>query len=143
MKVICNDGTVRECAPDEELRVLRHSAAHIMAQAVSRLYPGTHFAYGPATETGFYYDIDPGDHRIGEADLPVIEKEMRRICKEICPSARFPCPEKRRKNCWRSAVKSISWSMWTTCRRMPNSTFISRAIISTCAPARTSPAPQL
>ena len=89
MKVICNDGTVRECAPDEELRVLRHSAAHIMAQAVSRLYPGTHFAYGPATETGFYYDIDPGDHRIGEADLPAIEKEMRRICKENLPFRTF------------------------------------------------------
>ena len=89
MKVICNDGTVRECAPGEELHVLRHSAAHIMAQAVSRLYPGTHFAYGPATETGFYYDIDPGDHKIGEADLPAIEKEMRRICKENLPFRTF------------------------------------------------------
>lgn len=85
MKVICNDGTVRECTSDEELHILRHSAAHIMAQAVSRLYPSADFAYGPATENGFYYDIDLGDNKITEEDLPVIEKEMKKICKENLP----------------------------------------------------------
>lgn len=89
MKVICNDGTVRECTPDEELHVLRHSAAHIMAQAVSRLYPGADFAYGPATDNGFYYDVDLGDSKITEEDLPAIEKEMKKICKENLPFKTF------------------------------------------------------
>ena len=55
MKVIYNNGTVDQCPEAEELEVLRHSAAHIMAQAVQRLYPHAKFAYGPATEKGFYY----------------------------------------------------------------------------------------
>ena len=55
MKIIYNDGHVAECPAEEELEVLRHSAAHIMAQAVKRLYPDAHFAYGPATEKGFHY----------------------------------------------------------------------------------------
>ena len=50
MKIIYNDGHVAECPAEEELEVIRHSAAHIMAQAVKRLYPAAHFAYGPATE---------------------------------------------------------------------------------------------
>ena len=53
MKIILNDGTVRECeSKEEELHVLRHSAAHIMAQAIRRLFPEAIFAYGPATEKG-------------------------------------------------------------------------------------------
>ena len=58
MKVLYNDGTIAECAPEEELHIIRHSAAHIMAQAIKRLYPEADFGYGPATENGFYYDID-------------------------------------------------------------------------------------
>lgn len=50
MKIIYNDGHVAECPEEEELEVLRHSAAHIMAQAVKRIYPQAHFAYGPATK---------------------------------------------------------------------------------------------
>ena len=49
MKIIYNNGTVAECPADEELHVIRHSAAHIMAQAVMHLYPQADFAYGPAT----------------------------------------------------------------------------------------------
>ena len=56
MKIIYNDGKVGECPVEEEQHVLRHSAAHIMAQAIQRLYPEADFAYGPATEKGFYYD---------------------------------------------------------------------------------------
>ena len=52
MKVIYNDGHVAECPEEEELHVIRHTAAHILAQAVKRLYPQAHFAYGPATEKG-------------------------------------------------------------------------------------------
>ena len=51
MKIIENNGTVREpVSKEEELHVIRHSAAHVMAQAIKRLYPDVHFAYGPATE---------------------------------------------------------------------------------------------
>ena len=82
MKVLYNDGTVAECKESEELHILRHSAAHIMAQAVNRMYPEADFGYGPATENGFYYDIDLGDKKITEDDLEVIEAQMRKIVKE-------------------------------------------------------------
>ena len=83
MKILQNDGQVIECPADEVTHVVRHSAAHIMAQAISRLYPGTDFAYGPATDNGFYYDVDlPEGQKISEDDLPAIEAEMKRICKE-------------------------------------------------------------
>ncbi|MCR5694891.1 MAG: threonine--tRNA ligase [Clostridia bacterium] len=92
MKVLLNDGRVAECPQEEEIEVLRHSAAHIMAQAVKRLYPQTHFGYGPATEKGFHYDIDFGDDVIGEDDLPKIEQEMRKIAKENLPFRVFELP---------------------------------------------------
>ena len=83
MKILQNDGQVIECPADEATHVVRHSAAHIMAQAISRLYPGTDFAYGPATDNGFYYDVDlPEGQKISEDDLPAIEAEMKKICKE-------------------------------------------------------------
>jgi len=85
MKIIYNDGHTDECPKELELEVLRHSAAHIMAQAVKRLYPDAHFAYGPATEKGFHYDIDLGDQTISEEELPAIEKEMQKIVKENLP----------------------------------------------------------
>ncbi len=85
MKVIYHDGTAGECAPEEELHVLRHTAAHIMAQAVSRLWPHAKFAYGPANEKGFYYDVDLGDTKLSDADLQAIENEMRKIVKENLP----------------------------------------------------------
>ena len=89
MKVIYNDGHVAECAPEEELHILRHTAAHILAQAVSNLYPQAHFAYGPATESGFYYDIDLSDVKLTEEDLPAIEKEMQAIVKKNLPIKPF------------------------------------------------------
>ncbi len=89
MKVIYNDGHVAECAPEEELHILRHSAAHILAQAVKNLYPQAHFAYGPATENGFYYDIDLGEVKLTEEDLPAIEKEMQAIVKKNLPIKPF------------------------------------------------------
>ncbi len=85
MKVIYPSGQVSECAPEEELHVLRHTAAHILAQAVKRLYPHADFAYGPANDKGFYYDIDLGDTKLGEEDLAAIEAEMRKIVKENLP----------------------------------------------------------
>ncbi|MBQ6603309.1 MAG: threonine--tRNA ligase [Eubacterium sp.] len=92
MKIIYNDGHTADCPAEEELEVLRHSAAHIMAQAVKRLYPQAHFAYGPATEKGFYYDVDLGDVKLSEEDLPAIEKEMQKIVKENLPFKVYPLP---------------------------------------------------
>src|SRR5574344_992761 len=67
-------------AVDEQLQTMRHSCAHVMAEAVLKLFPGTKIAIGPAIENGFYYDFDfPADHKASEADFPEIEKEMRRI----------------------------------------------------------------
>ena len=92
MKVIYNDGHVAECAPEEELHILRHSAAHIMAQAISRIYPHAKFAYGPANEKGFYYDVDLGETKLTEEDLQNIEKEMKKITKENLPIKPFALP---------------------------------------------------
>ena len=92
MKIIYNDGHVAECPEERELEVLRHSAAHIMAQAVKRIYPNAHFAYGPATEKGFHYDIDLGDIRLTDEDLPAIEAEMQKIVKENLPFKVYPLP---------------------------------------------------
>ena len=89
MKVIYNDGHVAECPEDEELHVIRHTAAHILAQAVKRLYPEARFAYGPATEKGFYYDVDLGDKKLSDEDLPAIEVEMAKIVKENLPIKPF------------------------------------------------------
>ena len=89
MKIIYNDGTVAECPEEEVTHVLRHSAAHIMAQAIQRLYPEADFAYGPATEKGFYYDVDLGDKKLSDEDLANIEKEMKKIVKENLPIKPF------------------------------------------------------
>ncbi|MDR2175072.1 MAG: threonine--tRNA ligase [Synergistaceae bacterium] len=65
---------------EEGLGILRHSCAHLMAQAVEKLYPGTKFGIGPCIKDGFYYDIDlPDGHSLTEQELPAIEEEMRRL----------------------------------------------------------------
>ena len=92
MKILMNNGLVEACPQEKEIEVLRHSAAHIMAQAVKRLFPEAHFGYGPATENGFHYDIDFGETVIGEEALTAIEQEMRRIVKENLPFRVFELP---------------------------------------------------
>ena len=93
MKVLYNDGHIDECPADEVTHVVRHSAAHIMAQAIKRLYPEADFAYGPATDNGFYYDIDlPEGQKISEEDFPAIEAEMRKIVKENLKFSVFELP---------------------------------------------------
>ncbi|MGF3072588.1 threonine--tRNA ligase [Facklamia sp. P13055] len=69
---------------DEALQIMRHSTAHLMAHAMTRLYPGIHFGVGPAIDSGFYYDTDKPDP-ITEEELPKIEKEMKKII-----SANYP-----------------------------------------------------
>ena len=92
MKALYNDGSVAEVEADEAQHVIRHSAAHIMAQAIKRLYPEADFAYGPATDNGFYYDVDLGDKKISEDDLPTIEAEMKKIVKENLKFQVFELP---------------------------------------------------
>ena len=93
MKALYNDGSVAEVESAEEaLHIIRHSAAHIMAQAIKRLYPEADFAYGPATDNGFYYDVDLGDNKISEDDLPAIEAEMKKIAKENLKFSVFELP---------------------------------------------------
>lgn len=92
MKVLYNDGHIDDCPEGKENEVLRHSASHIMAQAIKRLHPDAHFAYGPATETGFYYDIDMGNESLSEDDFPAIEAEMKKITRENLPFRVFSMP---------------------------------------------------
>src|SRR6187549_3481928 len=65
----------------DALELVRHDFAHILAEAVQNLFPGTQITFGPATEDGFYYDFAPSAEHgpFTEEDLPVIEEEMRRI----------------------------------------------------------------
>ncbi|HHT84305.1 MAG: threonine--tRNA ligase [Bacillota bacterium] len=73
---------------DEKAReALRHTASHVLAQAVKRLFPGTRLGIGPAIEDGFYYDFDT-EHRFSQEDLADIEKEMKRIVKQNLPITR-------------------------------------------------------
>ncbi len=92
MKIIYKDGTVAECPEQLEEEVLRHTAAHIMAQAIKRLFPDADFGYGPATEKGFYYDVDLGDTKLTDEDLQRIEAEMKEIVKENLPIKPFILP---------------------------------------------------
>ena len=75
-----------------EAEVIRHTAAHVMAQAIKRLYPHADFGYGPATEKGFFYDVDLGDTKLTDEDLQRIEDEMRKIVKENLPIKPFILP---------------------------------------------------
>lgn len=84
------DGELELVTPDHEdaLGILRHSAAHLMANAMRRLYPEIHFGVGPAIENGFYYDTDNEEKAISQEDLPKIEEEMMKIVKENNPIVR-------------------------------------------------------
>ena len=67
---------------------LRHSAAHVMAEAITRLYPQTKLAYGPPVENGFYYDMEL-DHKLTADDFAKIEEEMKKILAEDRPFTRY------------------------------------------------------
>jgi threonyl-tRNA synthetase len=87
------DATVEpvDARTDDGLHVLRHSSAHVLAQAVSRLWPGTRLGIGPAIDDGFYYDLDIPAH-VSADDLPRIEQEMRAIVAEDLPIVRVDVP---------------------------------------------------
>ena len=80
---------------DEEGKdVFRHTSAHMLAQALKRLYPGVKLAIGPSIENGFYYDIDL-DHRITEEELAKIEAEMKKIAKEDLKIERYELSDRK------------------------------------------------
>ncbi len=82
--VVKSDASVEFITTDslEALDVLRHSTAHLLAEAVKKMYPHAHFGVGPTIEDGFYYDIDLDDEVLSEHDLPLIEKEMKKIASQ-------------------------------------------------------------
>ena len=86
---IMEDGSIEIITnkSEEALEILRHSTAHLMAHAMTRLFPGVHFGVGPAIESGFYYDTDK-EEQITEEDLPAIEKEMKKIISQNYPIVR-------------------------------------------------------
>lgn len=88
--VLDHDAKVEFIMPESEegVEVIRHSAAHLMAQAVIRLFPGTKVTIGPAIENGFYYDFDPKE-QFTEEDLTRIEEEMKKLSKEDIKVERF------------------------------------------------------
>ena len=87
--VLENDASVEFISADttEGLHAIRHTAAHVMAQAIQHLFPGTKFAIGPAIANGFYYDLD-SEHVFTPEDLAAIEKEMAKIVKANTPLVR-------------------------------------------------------
>ncbi|WP_207695420.1 threonine-tRNA ligase [Enterococcus sp. DIV0212c] len=84
------DGSIEIVTPDHEdaLGILRHSSAHLMANALRRLFPKIKFGVGPAIDSGFYYDTDNGENPVTAEDLPAIEAEMMKIVKENNPIVR-------------------------------------------------------
>lgn len=89
MKIILPDGSVQEA--EDELRAIRHTASHVLAQAVKRMYPETKLAIGPAIDDGFYYDFDREGGFTPE-DLEKLEAEMAKIVKENLPVKPFVKP---------------------------------------------------
>ena len=89
MKIILPDGSVEEAK--DELRAIRHTASHVLAQAVKRLYPETKLAIGPAIDDGFYYDFDR-EGGFTPDDLEKIEAEMKKIVKENLALKPFVLP---------------------------------------------------
>lgn len=86
-EAIDSDGKLEIITKDSEesLAILRHSAAHLLAQAIKRLHPDTHFGVGPAVANGFYYDTDRPAGQISVDEFPAIEAEMKKIVKEDLP----------------------------------------------------------
>lgn len=93
MKIIMHDGSIEEHSFDEEIGrgALRHTASHILAQAVKRLFPETKLAIGPSIKDGFYYDFDR-DGGFSNEDIAALEAEMKKIVKENLKMERFTLP---------------------------------------------------
>ena len=91
----------------EALELVRHDYAHLLAEAVQRLFPGTQITFGPATDDGFYYDFAPKDRPFTEEDLPAIEAEMRRLIAEDKPLRREAWSREQLISRWRQQGESF------------------------------------
>ncbi len=112
------------------LDTIRHSAAHVMAAAVQKLYPDAKFDIGPATENGFYYDFDM-EHRLVNEDLKEIEKQMKKLIGRKLPFEHFELPRAEAEKMLKEAGQPIF-------RKARRSVFTRPATLSTSAAARTS-----
>ena len=132
----------------EALELVRHDFAHILAEAVQNLFPGTQITFGPATDDGFYYDFAPtAEHGpFTEEDLPAIEEEMRRIIAADKPLIREVWTRDRRARFLREAGRGVQGRMGDGAARgradhhVPHRA-TARMRGSTCAAGRTSPRP--
>jgi predicted Fe-Mo cluster-binding NifX family protein len=125
---------MKELSPLEELR---HSASHILATAILRLYPEAKLDIGPTTDAGFYYDIDL-DKKLTTEDLEKIEAEMYKIVKENQRFTRTEVPARRpSKSSGRPGRSATNWGALPTFRRASRSAFTAMATSSTFARART------
>ena len=81
-----------------------HTSAHLLAEALQELYPGIQFGIGPAIENGFYYDVDPGETAIKEADLPAIENKdgWNWLAKKEAVVRQEHCKDRCFEDVWRS-----------------------------------------
>ena len=104
MKIILPDGSVQEA--EDELRAIRHTASHVLAQAVKRLYPDAKLAIGPAIDDGFYYDFDREGGFTPE-DLEKLEAEMAKIVKEIFRLSLLCFQGLRLSGSWRKKASRI------------------------------------
>ena len=133
----------------EALELVRHDYAHILAEAVQNLFPGTQITFGPATEDGFYYDFAPAAGRgpFTEEDLPAIEEEMRRIIAARQAADPRGLDPRRRARFLRDSSGEAFKAEWVmelpegeTDHHVPHRA-TARMPGSTCAAVRTSPRP--
>ena len=96
-------------ADEEGQAVYRHTSAHLLAQAVKRVFPGAKLAIGPAIEDGFYYDFD-AEHSFTTEDLSLIEKEMKKIKKADYPIIRQELSHEEAIALFEEQVSLIRWS---------------------------------
>ena len=125
--------------PDDPLSRMRHSASHVMADAVQRLLPSAKVAIGPAIENGFYYDFDT--EPFAPEDAARIEAEMKKIIAENLPFVRHVVPRDEARERFESRGEKYKVEIIDRSRKARRSRTSSTATSSTSAAARTSSAP--
>ena len=120
----------------EALELIRHDAAHVLAEAVQSLWPGTQVTIGPVIENGFYYDFFRKQPFTPE-DFPAIEKKMREIIARDRPFTKEVWSREDTKRVFRDKGELFKVELVDAIRKARTSRFISRASGSTCAAART------
>src|SRR3989344_5761673 len=104
------DTKLQKLSPEAlELWKLRHTAEHVLHQAVKELYPKIHLAMGPATDDGFYFDFDPQTEKISETDFPRIEQRMREIINKNLPLIRQEISKTAAKKLFKDNPYKLEW----------------------------------